>query len=107
MNGEVDLLVVVRGLVFSIDQQKAELSAVSAGCEVVEGSCMGVIPACARRLWRVGVSQRGAWRNHWRALFHRAVIERIDGQSMPMHEIRSGTCIGHIDSYRCAFAQPQ
>ena len=50
---------------------------------------------------------RLARRDHRRAFFHRAVVERVDGQAMPVDDVGIGGRIGHVDGDGHALAQAQ
>ena len=107
MDGEIDLLIVGARLVFSFYKKEAELAAISAQCEVGKGGCMGVVPARPGRFWREAVTIGSARCDHRRALFHGAVIQRIDCQPVPVHNVVDVAGIGNIDRDRDAFAQAQ
>ena len=107
VNREVHLHIVVGQLLIALDEQEAELPRVGPLRQIAVRACVGVIPARARRFRRERVAMRLAGCDHRRSLFHRAVVQRIDGQPMPVHDVGIGTGVGHVDGDRNTFAQAQ
>jgi len=107
MNRQVDLLIVMPWLLFAFHQQEAELSAVGAELQIVVGRRMGVIPPGSRGLRSERIPVRAPGGNHWRALFHRAVVQRVDRQTMPVDDVRIVARIGHVNRHRHTLAQPK
>src|ERR1700758_4415711 len=107
MNGEIDFLVVRRGLILALNEQESKLAAVGSGGKIVERRGMRVIPASAGRLRSEAVSMRLANGNHLRAFFHGSVIQRVNCEAVPVCELGRLACICNVDSYGNAFAQAQ
>jgi hypothetical protein len=107
MNGEKDFLVVVTGIGLTVDHQKTKLAAISPQRQIPARPGMRVIPPRARRLRRVGVAQVPTRRNHRRSLFHRPIVQRVNRQPMPVHNVGIRRSICHIDVDRHALFQPQ
>src|SRR6478752_5267615 len=94
MDGEIDFLVIASGLLFAVDQQKAKLAAIGADGEIAIGTRMSVIPPRARGFRRERIALGLARGNHRGTLFHRPVVQGVDGESVPMDDVRVGTAVG-------------
>ena len=105
MDGEIDFLIVVRGLLLAFDQQKTKLAAIGADGEIAVGARVSVIPPRARGFRRKRIALGLARGNHRGTLFHCAVVQRVDGQPVPMDDVRISAAVGHVDAHRNAFAQ--
>ena len=43
-------------------------------------------------------------RNHRRAFFHSPVVDRIDGEAVPVNKLGHPRFVGHVDDYALAFS---
>ena len=84
------------GLV-ALDQQKPELARVGTHLQIAVRARMRVIPPRSRRLWRKGIAMRLAGADHRRAFLHRAIVQRVDCQSVPVNDIGFGRRVCHVD----------
>ncbi len=69
------------------------------------GAGVGVIPARAGGPGREVVAVGCAGIDHRRAFFHGAVVERVDGQAVPVDDVGFSRGVGDVDGDGHAFAQ--
>ena len=105
MDRQKDLLVVVPGIAGSVDQQEAELAGVGSDAEVCARAGVGVIPARSGGVGREAVTQVPARGDHGRAFFHGAVVQRIGGEAMPVHDVGVVAFVDDVDGDGNVLAQ--
>ncbi len=104
---QVVFLIVVAGIVRSLDDQKAEHSGIAAAVQVVHRHGVRVIPARAGRRGRELIAAASVRRHHGRAFFLRSVHVGGNQQSVKMHKLRHVGVIDHVHRDRHAFLHPQ
>ena len=102
-----NLLVVVAGIAWAVDQQEPELAGVSSDAEVRAGAGVGVISARSGGVRREAVPQVPARWDHGRAFFHGAVVQRVGCQPVPVHDVGGFSGIGYVDGDGHALAEAQ
>src|ERR1700761_1351173 len=107
MDRQVDFLGILFGLVAAFNQQKAELTGISADRKIAIRRSMRVIPASPGRIGSKRIAMGCGRRNHRGAFFHGAVVERIDCEPMPMDDIAIGGCVRYINGNRNTLTHPE
>jgi hypothetical protein len=104
VSGEHDFAVISTGIARGrVDNEKAELAGIRAAIEVSHRHGVAVVPPRARGFGREAVKQRFPGRDDRRTLFHGAVLQGWDEQSMPVDQVGIAGIIDNLDGYRHAF----
>lgn len=107
-HSQIDFLVVmafVPRLLLAFDDQEPRLPRISTSGKIIHRHRMGVIPTRPCRVRRELIPMGRAHRYHRRTLFDRAIVQRINREPVPVHNLGNRRVVRHIDGHRHTLAQ--